>query len=109
MSVVLSYSDLKMDRVDSLLSADGEVLVSLPPKHAKACVAFIETVRVTRSWGKTPFRARLAPLAKGLWTTLRISLSSPRLFELSRVVVLNSSSHSWQQGSDGNVLFRFAR
>ncbi len=109
MSIVFRYSDLKMDRVDSLLSADGEVLISLPPKHAKACIALIETVRATRGWGKIPFLARLAPLMKGLWVTLRILLSSPRLFELRRVVVLNSSSHSWKQESDGNVLFRFAR
>jgi len=109
MPLVLGYSDLNMNRVDSLLSEHGELFLSLSPKHAKACVSFIETVRASQRWGSTPFLSRLDPLAKALWVTLRIMFSCPRLFELGRVVILNSRSQSWEQGPDGNILFRFAR
>jgi len=100
-----------MDQVDSILSQNGELLVSLPEKHARACIAFIETVRVAQSWStnRTPFIARLWPLAKGVWITLRIAFAHTRLFELGRVVVLNTSSQTWEQSADGNFLFRFAR
>jgi hypothetical protein len=100
-----------MDRVDSVLSQNGELLVLLPQKHARACIAFIEIVCVAKSWStnRTPFIARLWPLAKGLWLSLRILFVHPRLFELGRVVVLNTSSQTWEQSADGNFLFRFAQ
>jgi hypothetical protein len=109
MTQVLGYSDLTMDRVDSIFSETGELLVSLPPSHAETCIAFIETVRAAHGWRKTPYISRLLPFARGLWVTLRIVLRYPRLFELGRVVVLNSSSQTWEQRPDGNVLFKFAR
>ena len=111
MMEVLRYTDLNMDRIDSVLSQNGELLVSLPVKHARACVEFIETVRVVRSWpaNRTPFIARLWPLAKGLLLTLRILVAHPRLFELGRIVVLNASAETWEQSADGNFLFRFVR
>jgi hypothetical protein len=111
MAGALEYTDLRMDRVDSVLLQNGELLVSLPERRARACIAFIETVRVAQSWStnRTPFIARLCPLAKGLWVTLRILFAHPRLFELGRVVVLNSSSQTWEQSADGSFLFRFAR
>ena len=112
MAAALGYTDLRMDRVDSVLSQNGELLVSLPERRARACIAFIETVRVAQSWStnrSTPFIARLCPLAKGLWVTLRILFAHPRLFELGRVVVLNTPSQTWEQSADGSFLFRFAR
>jgi len=111
MAAALEYTDLRMDRVDSVLSQNGELLVSLPERRARACIAFIETVRVAQSWStnRTPFIARLCPRAKGLWVALRIFFAHPRLFELGRVVVLNTSSQTWEQSADGSFLFRFAR
>ena len=111
MAAALGYADLDMDRVDSVLSQTGELFVSLPEKHARACIAFIETVRVAQRWStnRTPFFKRLWPLAKALWITLRILFAHSRLFELGRVVVLSTSSQTWTQGADGNFLFRFAR
>jgi hypothetical protein len=111
MAAALGYVDLSMDRVDAVLSQTGELLVSLPERRARACIAFIETVRAVQSWStnRTPFVARLWALAKSLWVTLRILFAHPRLFELGRVVVLNTSSQTWTQGADGNFLFRFAR
>ena len=110
MESALEYADLKMDRVDSILSQNGELLVSLPENHAHACIAFIHTVRVSQSWStnRTPFIARIWPLAKGFWVTLRILFAHPRLFELGPVVVLNSSSQTWEQRADSTYLFRFA-
>jgi len=111
MTAALGYADLDMDRADSVLSQTGELFVSLPERRARACIAFIETVRVAQSWStnRTPFVARLWPLAKSFWITLRILFAHPRLFELGRIVVLNTSSQTWTQGADGNFLFRFAR
>ena len=111
MAQALGYADLSMDRVDSVLSHNGELLVSLSENHARACIAFIEMVRVAQSWptNRTPLVARLWPLAKGLWITLRILFAHIRLFELSRVVVLNASAQTWEQSADGSFLFRFAR
>ncbi len=86
----LGYADLSMDRADSVLSEDGELLVSLPEKHGRACVAFIETVRTVQSWpaNRTPFVARLWPLLKSFGVTLRVLIGHAKLFELSRVIVL---------------------
>jgi len=111
MVAALGYADLNMDRVDSVLSQSGELLISLPEKHARACMTFIETIRVVQSWpvNHTPFLARLWPLAKSLWVTLRILVAHPRLFELGRVIVLNSSAQTWERLPDGTFLFRFVR
>lgn len=111
MVAALEYADLNMDRVDSVLSETGELFVSLPEGRARACIAFIETVRVAQGWStnRTPFVTRLWPLVKGLGVTLRILLAHPRLFELGRVVVLNTTSQTWTQGADGSFLFRFVR
>jgi len=46
MASAIGYADLTMDRVDSVLSQNGELLVSLSEGHAHACIAFIQTVRV---------------------------------------------------------------
>lgn len=111
MTTVLGYDDLKMDRVDTILSTDGELFVALPAKRAGALIAFIEATRTTQDWqrNKTPFMARLIPLAKGLGTTVRITVMHSRLFELGRVVVLNASSQTWENLPNGQVMFRFVR
>jgi hypothetical protein len=107
----LGYDDLKMDRVDSVLSENGELLISLPEKHGRACVAFIETVRTVQSWpaNRTPLVRRVWPLAKSLLVTLRVLIGHAKLFELSRVIVLNSSTQTWERRPDGTFVFKFAR
>lgn len=111
MDSALGYLDLSMDHVDSVLSQKGELLVSLPGKHARACMSFIGTVQAVQSWSprRTPFLARLWPLVKGLLVTIRILVAHSKLFELSRVIVLNSSAQTWEQHPDGTYLFRFVR
>jgi len=107
---VFEYSNLDMNQVDSVLAQNGELLVSLPERHARACIAFIETVRSVKSLNKnrSSFITRCWVLAKGLGMTLRLMIAHPRLFQLSRVVILNSSSQTWEQSADHNFLFRFA-
>ena len=111
MANAIQYEDLKIGRVDTILSQNGELFVSLPDKHARACIAFIETIRAAQSWpaDRSTFVAGLWALTKALLVTLRILLAHPKLFELSRVIVLNASSQTWEQSADGNFLFRFAR
>jgi hypothetical protein len=108
-SQILRYSEIEIAKVDRLLAEEGELLISLPPSRAKLCIAFIETVRSSDTWRRLPAIQRVAPLARGLWTTLKIMLRSPRLFELGRVVVLNASSQSWAVGADGDYLFTFRK
>jgi hypothetical protein len=107
----LGYDDLSMDRVDSVLSESGELLVSLPERHGRVCVAFIETVRTVQSWptNRTPFLARLWPLCKSLWVTVRVLVGHAKLFELSRVIVLNSSAQTWEHLPNGTFIFKFVR
>jgi hypothetical protein len=111
MTSALLYDDLDSNRVDSAFDEKGELLVSLPPNHATALISFIETIWVTNSWGpkRIPYHARLVPLAKGLVVILRILFGHSRLFDLGGVIVLKSSSQTWEQLPDGQVLFRFAR
>jgi len=111
MAPVLRYEELKMEAVDALLSENNELLVSLPEKHASALISFIETVRTCQSWGPkhVPRHARLLPLAKGLWVTLLVLLKHSKLFELGRVIVLNSKSQMWEHLPNGEVLFRFGK
>lgn len=111
MTSALRYDDLNMNRVDTIFSENGELLVTLSPNHAAALISFIETVRVSQSWGKnrTPFLARLVPLAKGLLVTLHIAVKHSRLFDLGRVIVLNSASLTWEELPDGQIVFRFMR
>lgn len=109
MSSALRYAELEINRVDSLLSAEGELLVLLPPKHASALVSFIEATRTAQGWSvnRTPFLARLIPLAKSLLVTARITFMHSRLFALGQVIVLHSRSQTWEPLPDGDVLFRF--
>lgn len=109
MPTVLSYDDLDARSIDPIFSKDGQVIVSLPTPHATALIAFIETARASQSWGHIPFLARLGPLAKGLFVTLRITVRHSRLFALGQIIVLNSSSQTWEQLPDGQFLFRFVR
>lgn len=108
---VFEYSNLDLDQVDAVLAQNGELLVSLPERHARACIVFIETVREVKSLNKnrSSFITRCLVLAKGLWMTLRLMLAHSRLFQLGRVVILNSSSQTWEQSTDRNFLFRFTR
>jgi len=48
----VEYRDLDMYQVDGMLSQNGEVLVSLPERHAYTCIAFIEMVRAVKSWSR---------------------------------------------------------
>lgn len=109
MRTVLHYADLDMNKVDHSLSAEGELSVSLPPKHAKALVSFIEIIRVVQGWSanKTPFVKRLPSLIKGFGVIAVILFFHARLFDLGRVVVLNSSSQTWEHQATGDVLFTF--
>jgi hypothetical protein len=108
---VFEYSNLDMDQVDSVLAQNGELLVSLSEGHARACIAFIETVRDVKSLNtnRPPLVTRCWVLGKGFWMTLRLVLAHSRLFQLSRVIILNSSSQTWKQRVDRNFLFRFTR
>lgn len=108
---VFEYSNLDMNQVDAVLAQNGELLVSLPERHARACIVFIETVRDVKSLNKkrSPLITRCWVLAKGLWMILRLMLAHSRLFQLSRVVILNSASQTWKQSADHHFLFRFTR
>ena len=45
---VIEYRDLDLYQVDGMLAQTGEVRVSLPERHAYACIAFIEMVRAVK-------------------------------------------------------------
>jgi hypothetical protein len=97
--------------VDGMLAQNGEVLVSLSPQHAGAFIAFIETFLLAQSWDRdrTPFFARIRPLAAGALLTFKMSLRHKKLFELSELVTLTSSSRTWTRIPGDRYLFRFAR
>ena len=105
----MQYSELESHRVDTRLSEDRQLHVSLAAKHAAALIALIETTRVVQGWGVTgtPFLARLSPLGKGLFLILRILLLHSRLLALISVIVLNSRTQIWEQHTDGHVMFTF--
>ena len=111
MREVLDYGNLEMKLVDRVLDAEGELFVKLSPQHARACIAFIDTTRNAQSWGpkQVPRVARLPQLLSGWLVTLRILLRHSKLFELGRVVVLNSAEQTWQTLPDGSYLFRFSK
>ena len=111
MREVLDYADLAMEHVDRVLDAEGELFVKLSPQHARACIAFIAAIRQAQSWGprQVPRIARLPQLMSGWLVTLRILFGHSKLFELGRVVVLNSAQQSWQTLPDGSYLFRFSK
>ena len=111
MREILNYADLTMEHVDRALDADGELFVKLSPEHARACIAFIDTTRQVQSWGpkRVPRIARVPQLLSGWLVTLRILFRHSKLFELGRVVVLNSAEQSWQTLPDGSYLFRFSK
>jgi hypothetical protein len=111
MTTALCYEDLDTKRVDATFDDNGELLVSLPAKHASVLISFIETIWVTNSWGRnrTPYHARLVPLLKGLLVILRILFKHSKLFELGGVIVLKSTAQTWEQLPDGQVLFKFVR
>ena len=111
MTSALHYDDIETNRVEAIFGDNGELLVSLPANHASALISFIETIRVTNSWGekRIPYHARLVPLVKGLLVILRILLKHSRLFDLGGVIVLKSTSQTWEQLPDGQVLFRIMR
>lgn len=109
MTSLLHYAELESKRADSLLAADGELLVSLSQQHAKALISFIETTRTvqSREFKQSSFLKRISFLPRGLWVTATILFKHSRLFELGGVVVLNSRSQVWEQQTTGDVLFSF--
>jgi hypothetical protein len=100
-----------MDRVDTLLTQNGEVLVLLSSEHAHAFIAFIETFLAAQSWDRdrTPFLARLGPLARSVVLTCTMSLRHGKLFELSDLVTVNTSSRTWTRVAGDRYLFRFTK
>ena len=107
----LEYRDLDLYRVDGMLSQHGEVLVSLPERHAYACIAFIEMVRAVRSGSsnRVSLLVRVWRVLQGVLTILRLLIAHRRLLELSRVVILNTSVQTWERTGEGSFLFRFVR
>jgi hypothetical protein len=108
---VLKYGELNMDLVDDLFKREGVLYVSIPERHARACVELIETHRVFSNFGSTrpSVATRLGHLMRGLWLSLRLVVVYPRLTELLRVIILRSSAQSWSSAADGQVVFRFSR
>ena len=108
---VIEYGDLDMYQVDGRLAQHGEVLVSLPARHAYACIAFIEMVRAVKGGARNrvPLLVRVGRVLQGVLTILRVLIAHRRLLELSRVVILNTSVQTWERTGDGSFLFRFAR
>jgi hypothetical protein len=107
----LEYRDLDMYQVDGRLAQTGEVLVSLPERHAYACIAFIEMVRAVKGGARSrvSLLGRVGRVLQGGLTILRILIAHRRLLELSRVVILNTSVQTWERTAEGSFLFRFAR
>jgi hypothetical protein len=108
---VIEYRDLDMYQVDGMLSQNGEVLVSLPERHAYACIAFIEMVRAVKggSRDRVPLLVRVWRVLQGVLTILRVLIAHRRLLELSRVIILNTSVQTWERTGEGSFLFRFVR
>jgi len=107
----MNYDQLTVDAGDALLAGEGVLCVSLPARHARACVALIELHRtsgVLRGTHAT-LRQRLGYLARGSWLALRLLFADARVLELFNAVVLRSSSQSWEPGPDGDLIFRFSR
>ena len=73
----LEYRDLDMYQVDSRLAQHGEVLVSLPERHAYACIAFIEMVRAVRSGSsnRVSLLVRGWRVLQGVLTILRVLIA----------------------------------
>ena len=108
---VIEYQDLDMYQVDGMLAQTGEVRVSLPERHAYACIAFIEMVRAVKGGARSrvPLLGRVWRVLHGGLTLLRVLIAHRRLLELSRVVILNTSVQTWERTAEGSFLFRFAR
>ena len=111
MTSALSYDELDTNRVDTLFNENGVLLVELTTKHAKALIAFIDTLQVVKSWdsNRTPFLARLVPLVKGLLVIFRITVKHSRLFDLGHLIAINSASYTWEQLPDDQFMFTFRR
>jgi hypothetical protein len=107
MTLIVEYDELNMTRVDKIFSEERELLVSLSSTHAKALLSFIETVRTSQNWGKTPYLKRIGPLMKALIVTLRIGLKHSRIFDLGGVIVINRASYTCEKLPNEQVLFRF--
>jgi hypothetical protein len=108
---VTEYRDLDMYQVDGMLSQNGEVRVSLPERHAYACIAFIEMVRTVKGGARNrvPLLVRVWRVLHGGLTILHVLIAHRRLLELSRVIILNTAVQTWERTAEGSFLFRFAR
>lgn len=107
----LEYRDLDMYQVDGMLAQNGEIFVSLPERHAYACIAFIEMVRAVKGGAsnRVPLLVRAWRVLTGVLTMLRVLIAHRRLLELSRVIILNTSVQTWERTGEGSFLFRFVR
>jgi len=107
----LEYDELHHRRVEAILAHNGEVLVSLPSYHAAPFIAFIETFLLARSWerNRAPLLTRVRPLGASMLLTCRMSLRHKKLFELSDLVTMNSSSRTWTRIAGDRYLFRFTK
>jgi hypothetical protein len=100
-----------MELVDDLLAREGVLCVSMPERHARACVELIEIQRASDNLRRTgaTVRQRIGFLIRGWGLTARLLFIHTRLLELLRVIILRSSSQSWEPAADGEVIFRFER
>lgn len=107
---IIAYRELKMELVDDLLARDGVLCVSMPERHARACVELIEIHRASYKLGRrATVGQRFGFLIRSWALAARMLFAHTRLLELMRVIILRSSSHSWEPGTDGQVVFRFSR
>jgi hypothetical protein len=107
MAAALKYEDLRMSQVDARLDEQRELLILLPPRHARVLVSLIESTRDVQRGAS--FLARLSPMCRSLYSIGRALVFHYRLLDLVRVLVYCSKSATWNATPDGDVLFRFTR
>ena len=111
MNPAFQYDDLSQEAVDAAFSEQRALAVQLSPARAGALITYIEQVRLTKNWEakRTNLISRLPGLVKFWFVLARLATVHSRLLELSKTVIVTSTSQSWEELADGQFLFRFER
>ena len=105
------YKDLDLEGVRTSFEIHSEVLVSLSPHHAVACIELIKLIERAENLRFNRFRwfRRTVFIAGAPFRTLRFAVCNGRLFFLCPLLILSPVSKDWEQLPDGSFLFRFTR
>jgi hypothetical protein len=108
--LTFTYEEIEKEHLERAFDSDGEFNLRLPRHRGNALISFIKTLNMTNEWREksTPYLNRLIPMFKGFFVIVQIGIRHSKLMDVGAIVVLRSTTQTWEETIEGVFVFRIA-